>query len=93
MAAGWLAAGAAVLAQPGKHAPYWPSARRFGGAEPLGDDVVVAQRLDSQRLYGHCERNCIGFVHENKNQRRTHAHLNSRLSAWQGQEKQLRIRG
>ena len=31
------------------------------------------------------------FVHENKNQRRTHAHLNQRL--WQGQEKALRIRG
>ncbi|PSC73213.1 ubiquitin carboxyl-terminal hydrolase 12 [Micractinium conductrix] len=66
----------------------------FGGVEPLGDDVVVASRLDANpRLYGHQERNCIGFVHDNKNPRRTHAHLNSRLAAWQGQEKQLRIRG
>lgn len=61
--------------------------------EPLADSVVVAQRLDSNKLFGHSERNCIGFVHENKNPRRTHAHLNSRLTAWQGQEKQLRIRG
>lgn len=67
-------------------------ARRFGGAEALADDVQVASRLDSQRLYGHQERNAIGFVHENKNLRRTHAHLNSRLAAWQGQEKQLRIK-
>lgn len=67
--------------------------RRFGGTEPLADDVQVASRLDTQRLYGHQERNCIGFVHENKNVRRTHAHLNSRLAAWQGQEKQLKIRG
>lgn len=66
---------------------------RFGGTEPLADDVQVASRLDTQRLYGHQERNCIGFVHENKNVRRTHAHLNSRLAAWQGQEKQLKIRG
>lgn len=65
----------------------------FGGSEALSDDVVVAPRLDSQRLYGHQERNCIGFVHENKNQRRTHAHLNQRPQAWQGQEKALRIRG
>ena len=71
-----------------------PGACRFGGVEPLGDDVVVASRLDANpRLYGHQERNCIGFVHDNKNPRRTHAHLNSRLAAWQGQEKQLRIRG
>ncbi|KAI7840976.1 hypothetical protein COHA_005205 [Chlorella ohadii] len=64
----------------------------FGGSEALANDVVVAPRLDSQRLYGHQERNCIGFVHENKNQRRTHAHLNQRLQVWQGQEKALRIR-
>jgi ubiquitin carboxyl-terminal hydrolase 7 len=69
------------------------SSRRFGGAEPLADDVVVASRLDSQKLYGHQERNCIGFVRENRNPRRTHAHLNARLAAWAGQEKQLRIRG
>ncbi len=67
--------------------------RRFGGTEPLADDVQVSSRLDTQRLYGHQERNCIGFVHENKNVRRTHAHLNARLVAWQGQEKQLKIRG
>ncbi|KAL4423841.1 hypothetical protein ABPG75_001142 [Micractinium tetrahymenae] len=65
----------------------------FGGTEALADDVQVSSRLDSQRLYGHQERNCIGFVHENKNVRRTHAHLNSRLAAWHGQEKQLKIRG
>lgn len=80
-------------------APTWRAAFasfsfcRFGGAEPLADDVVVASRLDSQKLYGHQERNCIGFVRENKNLRRTHAHLNARLAAWAGQEKQLRIRG
>ncbi|EFN50602.1 hypothetical protein CHLNCDRAFT_134605, partial [Chlorella variabilis] len=74
-------------------APSWkPVLCTFGGAELLADDVVVASRLDSQKLYGHQERNCIGFVRENKNPRRTHAHLNSRLAAWQGQEKQLRIR-
>lgn len=39
-----------------------PTWRRFGGSEALSDDVVVAPRLDSQRLYGHQERNCIGCV-------------------------------
>jgi hypothetical protein len=70
----------------------WLVGCRFGGAEALADDVQVASRLDSQKLYGHQERNAIGFVRENKNLRRTHAHLNSRLAAWQGQEKQLRIK-
>lgn len=72
--------------------PPLPTPHRFGGGEELADDAVVASRLDSQRLYGHQERNCIGFVHENKNPRRTAAHLNTRPTAWQGQEKQLRIR-
>lgn len=65
----------------------------FGGAEALADDLVVVSRLNCQKLYGHHDRNCIGFVRENKNIRRTHAHLNSKLTAWQGQEKQLKIRG
>lgn len=56
--------------------------------------MPVASRLEkNQRLYGHQDRNCLGFVHENKNPRRTASHLNQRLGAWGGQERQLKIRG
>ena len=63
--------------------------------ETLGDDVVVAQRpsradLGPSKLYGHMERQMIGFHHENKNPRRTHAHINR--PATFGQERALRIR-
>lgn len=63
--------------------------------EPLGDDVVVADRLNRTdlaptKLYGHAERQMIGFHHENKNPRRTHAHINR--SATYGQERALKIK-
>ena len=64
--------------------------------EPLDDDVVIAEKfniedLSSKKLYGHCERHMLGFHHENKNPRRTHAHIN-RPSAVVTQERALKIR-
>ena len=47
--------------------------------EPLGDDVVISEKIHDTGhnvLYGrHASRSMIGFWHENKNPRRTHAHL------------------
>jgi ubiquitin carboxyl-terminal hydrolase 7 len=62
----------------------------------LGDDVVIADKvnkedLSSKKLYGHSERQMLGFHHENKNPRRTHAHIN-RPSAVVTQERALKIR-
>ncbi|KAL6782343.1 hypothetical protein ACKKBG_A06435 [Auxenochlorella protothecoides x Auxenochlorella symbiontica] len=62
--------------------------------EPLEDEEVVTARLaraDLERLYGHHDRACIGWEHENRNPRKTHAHLN-RNAAWYGQERQLKIK-
>ena len=64
--------------------------------EPLEDDVVIADRLNPmdmshERLYGHYDRASIGFFHENKNPRRTHAHIN-RASNITGQDRALRIK-
>lgn len=62
--------------------------------EALEDEEVVTARLaraDLKRLYGHHDRACIGWEHENKNPRKTHAHLN-RNAAWYGQERQLKIK-
>jgi ubiquitin carboxyl-terminal hydrolase 7 len=64
----------------------------------LEDDVVVAQRfakrqdLESDRLYGHFDRQMLGFHHENKNPRRTHLHIHRPPPAALQQERQLRIR-
>lgn len=72
-----------------------PPRRPLAAPELLADDVVIAQRIplaDLQRLYGHHERACIGFEHENKNVRRTQAHLKRNVS-WAGQAKQLVIKG
>lgn len=66
----------------------------MGSPEPLGDEVVIAQRLpaaDLQRLYGHADRACIGFQHECKDRRRTNKHLR-RNASWHGQEKKLTIK-
>lgn len=66
----------------------------FSTPEPLDDDVVLSQRIplaDLQKLYSHSDRICIGFEHENKNPRRTHAHIN-RNASFYGQEKQLKIK-
>ena len=75
-----------------------PVESRFGGTEALSDDLVLSQRLgerDLRRLYGHQDRSLVGFVRKPTaaQLRRTHAHINSRTSAFQGQEKQLKIRG
>lgn len=64
--------------------------------EPLDDSVIIADKLrpvdiSASRLYGHFDRAAIGFTHENKNPRRTHAHLN-RSAAVLGQERALKIR-
>ncbi|KAL4539456.1 hypothetical protein Ndes2437B_g02171 [Nannochloris sp. 'desiccata'] len=64
--------------------------------ELLDDDLVIADKFDvedlsSKKLYGHSERPTLGFHHENKNPRRTHAHLN-RPSAVATQERALKIR-
>ena len=59
--------------------PGWVVCRAFSAPEPLDDDVVLSQRIplaDLQKLYSHADRTCIGFEHENKNPRRTHAHIN-----------------
>lgn len=62
--------------------------------EPLAEDAVISQRLNRTdmgptRLYGHADRQAIGFHHENKNPRRTHAHIN-RSAVYQ--ERALKIR-
>ena len=80
---------------PSASGPRWS---RFGGIEALSDDLVLSQRLqerDMRRLYGHNDRSSVGFVRKPTaaQLRRTHAHMNSRSSAFQGQEKQLKIRG
>ncbi len=70
-------AGAVVRSAHAVHAV--PSSRAFSTPEPLDDDVVLSQRIplaDLQKLYSHSDRICIGFEHENKNPRRTHAHIN-----------------
>lgn len=64
--------------------------------EPLAEDVIIADKLNPMdmshaRLYGHFDRAAIGFYHENKNPRRTHAHLN-RQPASLGQDRALRIK-
>ena len=64
--------------------------------EPLADDVVIAQRLNPddlsfRKLWGHSDRQMLGFHHENKNPRKTHAHIN-RPSAVAAQERALKIR-
>ena len=64
--------------------------------EPLDDDVVIADKfkpldISSERLYGHYVRPAIGFVHANKNPRRTHAH-NHRTSTTFGYERALKIK-
>lgn len=64
--------------------------------EPLADDVIIAQRfnpddLSSKKFWGHSDRQMLGFHHENKNPRRTHAHIN-RPSAIAAQERALKIR-
>ena len=63
--------------------------------EPLEPGDVVAARIpraDLQRLHGHHDRACVGWAHENKNPRKTHAHLNRSSGAWHGQERALRIK-
>lgn len=62
--------------------------------EPLADEDVLADRIpraDLTRLYGHHDRVCLGWQHENKNPRKTHAHMN-RGTGWLGQERALKIR-
>lgn len=64
--------------------------------EFLDDDLVIADKvniedLSFRKLYGHSDRPTLGFHHENKNPRRTHAHLN-RPSAVVTQERALKIR-
>lgn len=64
--------------------------------EPLAEDVIIADKLNPMdlshaRLYGHYDRAAIGFFHENKNPRRTHAHLN-RQPASLAQDRALRIK-
>ena len=46
--------------------------------EPLEDEDVVSEKIPDTGpdvLYGTHDRSFIGFFHENKNPRRTHAHL------------------
>jgi ubiquitin carboxyl-terminal hydrolase 7 len=64
--------------------------------EFLDENLVIADKfnvedLSSTKLYGHTERAMLGFHHENKNPRRTHAHIN-RSSALVTQERALKIR-
>ena len=64
--------------------------------EPLSDEDVIDERftaedLSSKKLYAHHDRQMIGFHHENKNPRKTHAHIN-RASALPAQERALKIR-
>lgn len=64
--------------------------------EPLADDVIISQRLNPAdlgpaKLYGHGDRQMLGFHHENKNPRRTHAHIH-RASAVAAQDRALKIR-
>jgi ubiquitin carboxyl-terminal hydrolase 7 len=64
--------------------------------ELLEDSIVISEKfnsedLSSKKLYGHSERQMLGFHHENKNPRRTHAHIN-RPSAVVTQERALKIR-
>lgn len=65
--------------------------------EPCEDDsAVVTEKLnvamlDGTRLYGHVlDRQMIGFLHENKNPRRTHAHI--RNPSFYGQDRALKIK-
>lgn len=86
----------------------WPAALVpvSGQPQPLADADRVVDRLPAdslQGLYGHVSRACVGFARENKNVRRTNAHINRALAAsggssgggWNGgygAEKQLKIK-
>ena len=62
--------------------------------EPLDDSVVLSSRSvahDSTKLYGHHDRPSIGLEHENKNPRRTHAHMH-RNASFYGTAQALKIR-
>ena len=68
--------------------------RHLAPPEALDDSVVVSSRnvtQDATKLYGHHDRPCIGLEHENKNPRRTHAHLH-RNASFYGPAQALKIR-
>jgi ubiquitin carboxyl-terminal hydrolase 7 len=66
--------------------------------EPLPDDAVVVDRFTSradlgpEKLYGHAERQFLGLHHENKNPRRTAAHIHRPPAVCGAGERALRIR-
>lgn len=63
--------------------------------EPLQDDVVIAEKIldtGSDKLYGRHSRAAIGFWHENKNPRRTHAHIHRPSGGYRGHERALKIK-
>lgn len=50
---------------------------------------MISDRIshaDLRKLFGHHDRPCLGFEHENKNPRKTHAHLNKCVSGRMGEE-------
>lgn len=63
--------------------------------EPLQDDVVIADKIvdtGADKLYGRHSRAVIGFWHENKNPRRTHAHIHRPSGGYRGHERALKIK-